>query len=75
MARVTNGKSGLTMDEWWSAMRWQIAEKTGWALEYIDALSWGDVVEYMQVSDANTKWAEHQERARQRTASMSGRRR
>ena len=32
-------------------VRWQIAEKFGWTLEYIDSLALSDVHEYLQVQD------------------------
>lgn len=57
MARTTKGKSGLTQQDWWRAMRWQMAKETGWSLEYIDGLTWGDVWEYVQVADADAKYS------------------
>ena len=35
--------------------RWQMAEKFGWTLEYIDNLSMADLREYMQVMDGRAK--------------------
>jgi len=36
-------------------LRWRIAEEMGWSLEYIDALSLGDVWEYLSLQDARAK--------------------
>ena len=76
MARTTKGQSGLTTEDWWRAMRWQMAKETGWSLEYIDGLTWGDVWEYVQVADANAKYnAQLQRQAQQRNNRGKGRRR
>ena len=32
-------------------IRWQIAERFGWTLEYVDGLSVADIHEYTQVQD------------------------
>lgn len=34
---------------------WQLAFDTGWTLEYIRSLRYGDLIEYIQVRDAMTK--------------------
>lgn len=36
---------------------WQIALDTGWTLEYIRSLRYGDLIEYIQVKDAMAKAA------------------
>ena len=36
-----------------------MAKETGWSLEYIDGLGWGDIWEYLQINDADAKWTEH----------------
>jgi len=36
-------------------VRWDLAEKTGWTLDYIATLTPQDVYEYFSVKDANTK--------------------
>jgi hypothetical protein len=36
-------------------MRWELAEKFGWTLEYIDALKLGDLHELIQVQDGRAK--------------------
>jgi len=36
-------------------IRWTIAEKYGWTLPEIDALSWADMVEYFQIEDGRAK--------------------
>ena len=36
-------------------MRWELAERFGWTLEYIDALKLGDLHEYIQVVDGRGK--------------------
>lgn len=36
-------------------LRWQIAERYGWSLEYIDNLSMADIHEYLQIQDAKAK--------------------
>ena len=41
-----------TPPEYW---RWKLAEKFGWTLDYIDALSIGDFNEYIQVADGTAK--------------------
>lgn len=73
MARLTKGKSGLSQEDYWRAMRWQIAKETGWSLEYIDNLSLGDEWEYLQLKDADAKWNEHSQRQAQQK--RGGRRR
>lgn len=39
----------------WAMQRWEIAEATGWPLEYIDGLSLGELWEYESVKDARNK--------------------
>jgi hypothetical protein len=34
---------------------WQIALDTGWTLEYIRGLKYGDLIEYIQIKDALNK--------------------
>lgn len=34
---------------------WQLAFDTGWTLEYIRSLRYGDLIEYIQVKDAMAK--------------------
>lgn len=36
-------------------IRWQMAERFGWTLEYIDALKIGDIHELIQVDDGKAK--------------------
>ena len=36
-------------------MRWNLAERFGWKLEYIDALSLGDLNELSQIDDGKAK--------------------
>lgn len=36
-------------------MRWQIAKETGWTLEYLDALSFEDVFEWLSINDADAQ--------------------
>lgn len=72
---MTKGVSGLQREDWWRAVRWQMAKETGWSLEYIDNLSWGDVWEYMQLNDADAKWGEHLQSRAQSKAQTRGRRR
>ena len=35
--------------------RWQLAERFGWTLEYIDALNVGDLHELIQIDDGKAK--------------------
>ena len=39
----------------WALLRWDIAERTGWTLEYIDGLDIKDVLERSEVMDARIK--------------------
>lgn len=52
-----------------------MAKETGWSLEYIDRLTWGDVWEYLQLNDADAKWGEYLQRQAQQKAKTKGRRR
>jgi len=45
----------MGLDDWRKVIRWQIAEATGWALEYIDALSFEDIWEFLNVRDGLNK--------------------
>jgi len=36
-------------------IRWQMAERFGWTLEYVDALKLKDLHEYLQIDDGRTK--------------------
>ena len=36
-------------------IRWTLAERFGWTLDYIDALSMGDIHEYLQIQDGRNK--------------------
>ncbi len=36
-------------------VRWKIAERFGWTLEYVDALSMGDLLELYHVDDGIAK--------------------
>ena len=47
---TTPGRS-LPLEFW----RWEIVEQTGWTLEYVDALSVGDLFEYWQIIDGRNK--------------------
>lgn len=40
--------------EFW---RWEMAERFGWTLEYIDAMSVEDLHQYLQITDAKGKAA------------------
>lgn len=46
---------GITPEQWRIALRWKVAEETGWPLEYIDRLTPGDIHEYLSVKDARFK--------------------
>lgn len=35
--------------------KWRIAFDTGWTLEYINSLTYGSLVEYMEIQDAMAK--------------------
>jgi hypothetical protein len=39
----------------WEFWRWQIAERFGWTLDTVDALSMGDLGEWFQIEDARAK--------------------
>jgi hypothetical protein len=47
------GQAGRPFED----MRWELAEKFGWTLEYIDALKLGELHEYIQVMDGRGKGA------------------
>jgi hypothetical protein len=47
------GREGQPFED----MRWQLAERFGWSLEYIDSLRLGDLHEYIQVMDGRAKGA------------------
>jgi len=36
-------------------IRWQMAERFGWTLEYVDALNLKDLHEYLQIEDGRAK--------------------
>jgi len=36
-------------------LRWQMAERFGWTLEYIDSLLLRDLQEWLQIADAQAK--------------------
>lgn len=38
-------------------VRWNLAEKFGWTLEYIDSLSMADLHEYLQIQDGAAHYA------------------
>lgn len=38
-------------------VQWRIAFDTGWTLEYIKSLRYGDLVEYLEIKDAMAKAA------------------
>jgi len=48
---VTGEKEGLPWEFW----RWTIAERFGWTLDTVDALSMGDLGEWFQIEDARGK--------------------
>jgi hypothetical protein len=45
------GREGRPFED----MRWELAEKFGWTLEYIDSLKLGDMHEYIQIMDGRGK--------------------
>jgi hypothetical protein len=47
----------LNEEEEWTWIRWSLAEKFGWTLEYIDNLSLGDIYDYYQLQDGRNKAA------------------
>lgn len=40
-------------------MRWTIAERFGWTLEYVDGLSMADLHEFIQIEDGRIKARQH----------------
>ena len=36
-------------------IRWNLAERFGWTLEYVDALSWQDMAELNQIDDGRMR--------------------
>jgi hypothetical protein len=42
----------------WQYWRWQIAERFGWTLREVDALSMGDLAEWFEIEDARGKYHE-----------------
>ena len=71
MERVADAP--LTLDHWWALMRWEIAEHTGWTLEYIEALSFEAIWEYLSVNDGNAKASDHYARQARRSSSRGRR--
>jgi len=47
----------VTLAQWRTALRWRIAQETGWTLATIDGLSLGDIWEYLSVRDGLGKAA------------------
>lgn len=47
----------MTLDDWWQALRWQIAKDTGWMLDIIDDLNFEVVWSYLSVQDSDIKAA------------------
>lgn len=47
----------MTLAQWRTALRWRIAQETGWTLATIDGLSLGDIWEYLSVRDGLGKAA------------------
>jgi hypothetical protein len=39
----------------WAYYRWEIAREFGWTLDYVDALTLGNLQEYFQVRDGIAK--------------------
>ena len=39
---------------------WKLAFDTGWTLEYIRAMTYGDFVEYLEIKDALNKAGTHE---------------
>ena len=39
----------------WAYWRWELVERFGWTLDYIDSLALDDFNEYMQVCDGKAK--------------------
>ena len=35
--------------------KWKLAFETGWTLEYIDGMKYGDFIEYLEIKDAQNK--------------------
>lgn len=52
MGLVTKGGNANVPIEY---LRWQLVEKFGWTLEYVDALEMQDFHEYLQVQDGIAK--------------------
>lgn len=36
-------------------MRWELVEKFGWSLEYVDSLTYADIEEYYAIVDGRSK--------------------
>lgn len=50
----------------WEFYRWLMAERFGWTLGEVDALSMGDIHEWMQIEDAKAKRAEFTRQSKRR---------
>jgi hypothetical protein len=50
----------------WEYLRWTFITETGWTLEQMDALSLGDLHEWMQVRDGRNKAMKPPDRPRVR---------
>lgn len=59
---ATGEREGLPWEFW----RWTLAERFGWTLDVVDALSMGDLHAWFQIEDARVK--EREEREKQRKA-------
>lgn len=49
----------MDREHWRKILRWRIARDTGWSLSEVDAMTMGDVWEYLSVLDGEAKVLEH----------------
>ena len=47
MATITKGQEPMPGE----TLRWAIAERFGWSLEYVDALRMGDLHEFLEIEE------------------------
>ena len=39
-------------------LKWRLAERFNWTLDYVDSLTWGDIFDYLSIRDADANMVE-----------------
>lgn len=64
---VVGGSASISETMMISLIKWRLAERTGWTMEYIDNLSLDTLMFYLGIQDADAKYQEYErERAQRR---------